>query len=107
MDEEDTVILRRLNTSLFKDGDDICPPLEAPNVVDGLAAALTTSCQMDGVPAGLFVGIHAETLIGAELLKLFECVLDKVGLSCADIKEATYAAEIMRTFKVPDHMVYT
>jgi hypothetical protein len=56
-------------------------PLEAPNVVDGLAASLLTKCQIYGKCGALLVSIEENHILEGETLRAYEgCVLPLLNL---------------------------
>jgi len=84
LDGEEMSTLRHLRTSNFQVNEDVCPAMEAPNVVDGLSAALITHCQLAGIPAAIFVVISSEGEIGLDVLHQWDAVMPMVGLQCPD-----------------------
>jgi len=76
--DEGKVPLRQLRTDNFEGSEAVCPTLETPNVLDGMAAALLTHCQIDGIPAAMFVAIQGDAIVGPDLLQALEPVLPLV-----------------------------
>ena len=55
--EAEAPLLRALATDAFPTAQLCAPALEAPNMLDGAAAALLTACQMHGVAAAVYASV--------------------------------------------------
>eukprot|EP01027_Heterolobosea_sp_BB2_P017959 GEZU01025375.1.p1 GENE.GEZU01025375.1~~GEZU01025375.1.p1 ORF type:complete len:258 (-),score=37.98 GEZU01025375.1:45-818(-) len=54
----------------------LCPYLETPNIVSGVAAAVLTHCQVHFMPASLYVSLEDPHALEVETVQAFEAVLN-------------------------------
>jgi len=73
--------LRHLKTDAFPLGDEVCPALEAPNVIDGLPAAILSHCQVLQKPAVIYSCVQSESEAGVEMMRKWDPVLKQIGLT--------------------------
>mmetsp|Transcript_23127 Transcript_23127/g.38051 ORF Transcript_23127/g.38051 Transcript_23127/m.38051 type:complete len:263 (+) Transcript_23127:58-846(+) len=62
--------------ALFTDaGESVCPPLEPPNLVDRVPAAILSYCQLRKIKATLFISIEDRVLLESNTLRAYEQVM--------------------------------
>lgn len=97
--------LRHMKTDQYT-VEDICPALEAPNVIDGIPAALLSHCQMLQKPAVLYSCVQSETEAGVEMMRQWDPVLKQIGLQ-APKDDTVYDKAVGAMLANSGLMVYT
>ena len=97
--------LRHIKTEQFA-SEDLCPALEAPNVIDGIPAAILSHCQMLQKPAVLYTCVQSETEAGVEMMRQWDPVLKQIGLT-APAEDVVYEKAVGAMLANSGLMVYT
>jgi len=76
--------LRKLSTSIERDQskDSVCPFLEPPNIIDKLSAAVLSHCQVNYIPAAVYISLDEGYLPSGETFVAFEQVFQDRSISC-------------------------
>jgi len=94
-------LLRKLETSKQREENiQICPFLPLPNIVEKLAAAILTHCEIHGLCGSLFVSLQERSTLGEETFVAFEPVLSFLKLLKADSKLYNMAIQQLRSNRV-------
>ncbi|XP_040194912.1 proteasome assembly chaperone 1 [Rana temporaria] len=93
--------LKALKTNHYTDGTP-CDPLEQPNIVDGLPAAVMAHCQVWGIPAVYYQCYTDITKLDSVTIKAFRPVLSCQSMSLLAAKSEHIAETLKKTVRTTE-----
>ena len=87
----------------------VCPTLAAPNLLEGLSAALMTHCHFNATACTAIVLVRSVTQVGSDMLKDFECALTAAvpGPFACPLALSCYDGAIRNLYGGRSHLLYT